>query len=447
MSEHLLPKQLAGLSRLVQLEWDVRQARDHAAVGFIAVNDTHRLVSYDHAILWRGQKHGIVNVSGGLKVEPNAPQIRWFKRLAAHLAKPSDPAPVIIQEKAVPQALRTEYSKWIGSHALWVPLTGPGKRLVGGLIFLRATAFNESEIRTLDRLGNTYGSAFCALNAPKPVTSSLITARRVKLTALAVALALAVVIPVPMTVLAEARVSPSEPFMVSAPIDGVISAIAIKPNQNVIKGQLLLNFDQTELSAAQQIAQKRVAVLDASSRSAEAQAFSDPKARAEIALLRAKLAEGRAELSFARERLAKVALRATGAGIALFDDANEWIGRPVKVGERVMVIADPNKALLEIQVAVEDALFATPGARVDFFLATAPSHPIPARLTKISYSARIQPDQTAKFVAQAVFQFDADTPPPRLGLTGTAKIHGQRVSLGYLLFRKPLAKLRRLLGI
>ena len=446
MSDDQLSRQLAGLSRLVQIEWEARQATSRQAIGFIAVNDSHRLVAYDHAIVWLARGKRIAAVSGGLKVEPTAPQIVWFNALARHIASTAGALKTApIERKGLPGPLAAAFAEWIGDYALWVPLSGPKSRLEGGLILLRATAFNDSEQRTLARLGNAYGSAMTALSARPGKPARRISKKHIGLALVPLVIALLTFVRLPMTILAEARVSPSEPMMVAAPIDGVISTISIKPNQKVSAGQLLLRFDATELYAAKQVALKRVAVLSADTQRAEAQAFSDTKARAQIAILRAKLTEGEAQLTYARQRLARISLKAPADGVAIIEDTNEWIGRPVKVGQRIMVIADPKKAELEIRVAVEDALYAAPGAKVEFFLATAPTDPIPAILSKVSYSARLQPDQSAKFIARAGFIGKGDV--PRLGLTGTARIEGRRVSLGYMLLRKPLAKLRRLLGI
>ncbi len=446
MTTHQLPKQLAGLSRLVQVEWEARQAPTREAVHYISVNDTHRLINYDHALAWSARTRCIETVSGGLKVERQAPQIVWFGKLAKHLAKSAQPElAMVIEAPKLPRSIVSDYDRWIEHYALWVPLTGPGNRIEGGLVLLRAKPFVEAEMRMLGRLGNAYGSALSALHAPAVKPGKTVLRKRLLRAGIVIAAIALLAVRLPMSVLAEARVSPSQPMVVTAPIAGVISAIAIKPNQDVMRGDVVLRFDQTELFSNREVAFKRVAVLNAESRRAEAQAFNDPKARAQIALLRARLAEGRAELAYAQERLEQTILRAPAAGIALIDDVAEWSGRPVKIGERIMVIADPRKALLEIDVAVEDALFVARGAEVEFFLATDPATPVKARLTRVSYSARLQPDQSTKFFAEAVFE--AKETPPRLGLTGTAKIYGPHVSLAYLLFRKPLAKLRRLLGV
>ena len=128
----------------------------------------------------------------------------------------------------------------------------------------------------------------------------------------------------------------------------------------------------------------------------------------------------------------------------MLEDKNQWLGRPVKIGERIMSLADPKAVRLEIQVPVEDALVASTGAEVELFLAIAPAKPVRAKLTRMSYEAKLLPNQTSAFVGEASFADAAGL--PRLGLTGTAKIYGTRAPLAYALLRRPLAHLRRLLG-
>ncbi|MEL6374756.1 MAG: HlyD family efflux transporter periplasmic adaptor subunit, partial [Pseudomonadota bacterium] len=419
---------------------------DAAAIGFIAVNDTHRLIPYDHALLWLQRPRAITAISGGLQLDPRAPQITWMADLARHLTRT---VPVnetrALSPDLVPAPLQRDYKSWIANEAQWVPLSGPKDQIVGGLILLRATAFTQAEERMLARLGSAYGFAFKAHEAPRRRGAQKRLSTPLKAAAIAVLIVGAALIPVPMNILGEAQVAAIDPVIVSAPLAGVVDEIHVKPNQTVRAGHLLFTYDASELAAEARVATKRLAVLRADSRRAEAEAFRDPKAKSEIGLLRARLAEGQAALQQARSRLDRVQVRAPRDGLLLLADPTKWSGRPVKVGERIMQIADPTRARLRIMVAVEDAAFAKPGGRVDFFLATAPRAPIRATLTRVNFIAETQPGGMLAFVADA--RFDGDAPPPRLGLTGTARITSARVSLGYLLLRKPLATLRRFFGL
>jgi hypothetical protein len=139
-----------------------------------------------------------------------------------------------------------------------------------------------------------------------------------------------------------------------------------------------------------------------------------------------------------------VRVTAPRSGIALFADPNDWIGRPVTIGERLLEIADPNKSELEIWLPVADAITLNSGAEVDFFLNVAPDAPLHAKLRQTSYEAVLSPSGVLGYRLKAELTDPAS--PPRIGLRGTAKIYGDQVSLFYYLIRRPLAAARQLLG-
>ena len=109
-----------------------------------------------------------------------------------------------------------------------------------------------------------------------------------------------------------------------------------------------------------------------------------------------------------------------------------------------MSLADPTKAKLKIDISVDDALIVERGTEVEFFLTIAPTNPVKAKLTNVSYDAQLLPNQTTAFRAEA--EFLPNEGMPRLGLTGTAKVYGERAPLIYAVLRKPLASIRRLIG-
>ena len=436
-------RQVLGLSRLIQLEGELRQADSPRSIDFIAVNDTNRVVAYDHALIWRARSGAVAAVSGGLIVDRHAPQIVWFGKAARHVltAAVDKGATVEIDKDTLPNRLHRGLERWVAGAGLVAPLLGPHGAKEGGLIVLRADAFNESERRILARIGGAIGHAIAAIEGPR---------RRFRLGfkplagAAVIAACAAGVLPVPMTVLAEAKVTPIDPTIVAAPLDGVIKTILVESNDVVPEGRSLVQFDPTELEAQRDVAAKHVAVLTADWQRLEQKAFADDKARADISVARSRLSEGESDLAYAIDKLRRADVKASNAGVVMIEDRNQWLGRPVKIGERILSLADPNKVRLEIQVPVEDALVATPGAKIEFFLAIAPAKPVAAQLTRMSYEARLLPNQTSAFTGEAAFEDDAGL--PRLGLTGTAKIYGEPVPLAYALLRRPLAHLRRVLG-
>src|SRR5258705_11943141 len=89
-----LEAQLFGLGTLVQLLKRARQAETEQELAFIIVNETHNLVPYRQAVLWRRDPEGRgkgMAVSGGAVVERNAPFTLWLNRALGRLdAQPAD---------------------------------------------------------------------------------------------------------------------------------------------------------------------------------------------------------------------------------------------------------------------------------------------------------------------------------------------------------------------
>ena len=74
-----------------------------------------------------------------------------------------------------------------------------------------------------------------------------------------------------------------------------------------------------------------------------------------------------------------------------------------------------------------------------------PLSSLQATIERASYDATLAPDGTLAYVVRA--RLKPGQRLPRIGLRGTAKIYAGRVTLGYYLLRKPVAFLRRSIGV
>jgi hypothetical protein len=158
-----------------------------------------------------------------------------------------------------------------------------------------------------------------------------------------------------------------------------------------------------------------------------------------------KVREKEAELAAMDALTERVEVRAERDGVAIFSDTNDWLGRPVQTGERVMQLAQPEDAGILVWLAVADAINLEEGAPVQLFLHTDPLRPRSGRLIEASYQALPSPDDLASYRLRATLE--PGTELPRIGLRGTARLSGEWVSLGYYLFRRPLASVREWTGL
>jgi multidrug efflux pump subunit AcrA (membrane-fusion protein) len=253
-------------------------------------------------------------------------------------------------------------------------------------------------------------------------------------------------LPIHQTVLAPAEIIALNAVAVAAPVEGVIKTFHVQPNQPVRAGQRLFSFDDTTLRNRRDIAARGLDVAAIESHGAQQRAFDDTKARGEVATLQGRIAERRAELRAVEEQLRRIDVTAPRDGIAVFGDVNDWQGRPVVIGERVMQLADPDEAGVMVFLAVADAIALEQGARIRLFLDVAPLAPLDATLSETSYLAVLSPDGVASYRLRARL-LAPGAGAARIGLKGTAKVYGEQVTLAYYLFRRPLSALRQWAGV
>ncbi|MDB5599541.1 MAG: hypothetical protein JWN71_1585 [Xanthobacteraceae bacterium] len=442
-----LQAQLFALSTLVQLVKRARHAKSAQELAFIAVNETHSLIAYRQAVLWRHEGTGrgrVVAISGTPVAERHAPLTLWLSRAMAALDRK------IKSETAMPvtaadldQSLASEWAEWLPAHGLWVPVIGPQGPL-GALLLAREQPWSDGDRYLLQELADGYAHAWSGQLGRRRSLSGRLRPRGLVKLAIAAALIGALFLPVTLSALAPAEVVPYEPTIVRAPLDGVVDHFKVQPNDTVKQGQLLLALDPRTIENKVDVARKALQVAEAEYRQAAQSAVFDDKSRALLAVLKGRMDQRRADVDYTQSLLDRINVTASRDGIALFSDPNDWIGRPVTIGERLLDIANPASAEIEIWLPVADAIALEPGSDVAFFLNVAPADPLSARLRLASYEATLAPSGVLGYRLKASLK-PGET-PPRIGLRGTAKVYGERVTLFYYLMRRPLAAARQFLG-
>jgi multidrug efflux pump subunit AcrA (membrane-fusion protein) len=250
-------------------------------------------------------------------------------------------------------------------------------------------------------------------------------------------------VPVRLSVLAPGELVPRNPMVVRAPLDGVIDAFHVQPNQDVTQGQALFGFDEALIRSRLRVAQQSLATAQAEYRQTAQQSLVDARVRPQLAALTGRIEEREAETAFLREQLQRSRVAAPQAGIALFDDPTQWIGKPVVVGERILRIAAPDDVEIEAWLPVADAIELPPGTPVQLFLNARPLEPVAATLRFMAHEAVQRPDGSWAYRLRATLAAPAGQ---RVGLKGTARLEGESVPLAYWVMRRPIATARAWLG-
>ena len=455
------PDAVTKLAKLLDLSQRARSAGSARELGFLLVNDTLELALYRQAALWLPNE-GLYALSGLVQVEANAPYALWLDQVCAHLALQPDALTSTLTAVDLPPDLSVQWAEWWPNHAMWLALppesAHPNKGQACGLLLVGDMPWPLETQALLREWVDTWWHAFRALYrpqrwswralsrgvraglAPKP-RRSWWRQPRWQWSALALVV---MVLPVRLTVLAPGELVPAHPVVIRAPLDGVLDVFHVQPNQRVVKDQPLFGFDEALIQSRLEVANQTLVTAQAEYRQTSQQALTDAKFRPQLTVLTGKIDEKRTGVDFLKEQLSRARVLAPRDGVALFDDPTEWIGRPVAVGERIMRIAAPKDIEVEAWLPLADAIALPPGAPVDLYLNASPFSSVSATLRYMAHDAVQRPDGSYAYRVRASLAAPTDH---RVGLKGTAKLHGPRVPLIYWALRRPLASFRAALGV
>lgn len=439
------------LATFTQLEKEARTAVNIKELMFIIANRTRRLVQYTQSIVWSyeglNDQVNIRAISAVSVINYDAPYIVWISKVIQHLQVKfeTDRKVQIITRDGLPDNLAKDWANWLPSEVLVCPIYTISGLYLGGILLNREQPWQDYEKNILVQLIHAYGHAWYSLKYAREVNQQVAPQKRkfiLKIVALCVLIFF--LIPVHQTVLAPSEIVARDPSVISPAMDGVVDKIYVEPNQSVSKGQVLFSLDATEINNENNIAEKALAVSLEKYRKVGQHAFVNNEAKGDIALLKLEMEKSQAKLEYTKHLLSRIQVRAPHDGVVIFSDKSDWIGKPVKTGEKVMLVANPNKKELSIWLPVTDAIALDRGAPIKLFLNVAPLRSISAILVFASYSAVERPDNVLAYHLKAKF-IDEET-VPRIGLKGTSKIYGDKVFMFYYLFWRPIAYVRQKIG-
>ncbi|MBR9858596.1 MAG: HlyD family efflux transporter periplasmic adaptor subunit [Gammaproteobacteria bacterium] len=442
------------VAALLGLEQQLRKAGSLAQLFYTLVNQTHHCVAYTQSVLLLGEelRHlEVVAASDIPTVDYTSPFVAWVERLARYWAQQDSARQLsALDAGQVSAALRLDWQDMAPEQLLWIPLRSEAQdgRILGALLLFRAAPWTEQERGIMEHLSGTMGHTVFALQRRSPFKRLLQRLRQQKTWLLLTLVLMALLwTPLRLSTLAPVEVIARDPLVISAPLNGAVTQVTVAPNQWVQAGETLVQFEHTELASEHEIAQQALLVAQAELKTVQQSGFMDPTQKARLAELESQVSLRQAELRHAGSRLEKATLTAPGAGIAVLGDPNEWKGRPVKIGERIMLLADPKAVELEIMLAVKDSIALQPGAEVKVFFDNDPLSAWPASIHHAGYEPQRTPDNQVAYrlVARLGGEQD-DAALPRIGTRGTAKVYGERVSLFFYLFRRPITSARQWLG-
>ena len=440
---------------LRDLSHRARRAESDRELGFLFVNDTLALAPYRQAALWLAEE-GAWSLSGVVQIDANVPYVQWLDAVARHLQSVGGGKVWSFTASDLPADLAADWAQWWPVHALW--LGASAGVMDGAGIFLRDAPWTDDELLALQEWSEVWWHAFAAVHRPRIAhlrgwrtrllnmlawQDDLVWWRQRRLQMVAVVLAV-LLWPVRLTVLAPGELVPAHPLVIRAPLDGVIDVFHIQPNQLVQAQQPLFSFDEIVIQSRLAVAMQALATAETDYRQTSQMALNDAKSKTQLGLLVGKVEERRAEIDALQEQLTRARVLTPQAGVVLMDDPSEWIGKPVATGERILRIATLDDVEVEAWLPLADAINLDVGDEVVLYLSASPLSPVSATLRYMAHDAVQRPDGSFAYRIRATL---GSKTHHRVGLKGTAKLHGGWAPLSYWVLRRPWATVRQYLGL
>lgn len=445
------------LGMVLQLAHRARRAsRDE--LPFIIANETRQLLAYRQSALWtvQGGEPRLAALSGLAMPDMQSPYVAWMQKFAKwRLAKHADgepggermPAaaialPALAVAEGTPSWL-AEWAEWIPGYGLEAVLFGPGGWVCGYVCLFRDTEFTESEAALFGHLAENYGDSLGGSQMRPGFRAGKMNFWRMAGVAVALLFIAAMLVPRPQTALAPAEVAARRPALVRAGVEGVVESFLVEPNQEVREGQPLLRLEDTQLRTRLAVAEKAAEMARTELRQLQEAALHDAKAKPRLPLARGRVEQLEAEAAYVGSLLERVVATSPMNGVALLDNPDEWLGRPVGLGQKIMMVADPGDVMLEIFLPAAETMPLSSGDELLFFPNIAPASPLRARIVFVGYRAVDTPGIGLALPLRAEF---VGTEQPMLGLRGTARLHGEPLPLGLIILRRPIMAVRQWLG-
>jgi len=387
-------------------------------------------------------------VSGREDINDQSPLVTLWKNIVASLKEDNTVRILKSTSTDLENEWQTLIEKTSGLSVLWVPLIVNGK-LRAGLWLERwgKDIWDVGESEIMNSFSQSLSLSWKHLNPESRWYSKRFF--RFQRTAMAIAGLVIVCLlyfpTVSLRVVAPCEIVPKEPEIVAAPLEGVIKQVMVQPGDYVRDGDLLFTYEDRVIIQELKVAQKQVQIVKSQYNRARLRAFKDEEAMENLRSLKYRIEQEKIRLKLVESNVKHLEVRAHSDGICMVDNPEDWRGRPVQIGERVVMLFVPEKSKVKIFLPENDYIQFDWEKPVQLILNADPGTKHQAKLNYVAPQTSENPEGGVSFIAEAALT-DTDV-RIMVGSKGSAIVYGEEVRMGYWLIRKPLAGIRDLLGI
>ncbi len=252
----------------------------------------------------------------------------------------------------------------------------------------------------------------------KPADSREHRWRRTAWTAAAITIAVGLLVPFEQPITSPARIEGAIEREITAPIDGFLESVAVRPGDTVVADQVLISLSRRELDI-------ELGQLEAELQQHQAQANAAMSAgdRATMADAQALANQTKAKLALSRFQLEQTSIRAPLAGTILQGDLSERENTPVDRGEVLFKLAPDKKLRVIIEVAEEDIIDVKNHQTGELALSALPWQRFPLVVERIAPVATVIEDRNVVEVLASITDHPEAVKPGQRGVVHLSYKH------------------------
>ena len=450
-----LKNKLHIFSAVMRLTKDAFACKDLTALGIHIVNNSRILLQFDRALLLdqRGGKGSLVAEYAFAAANAHTEYVSSMIKLSRIFMKnlPADKSPLLVEKdssiynlcmETAPEATGVIFSEM--KVLAVIPLVSPRNPLSEKEPFLWITEYREalpghfSAAAAL--LAPDYGNALWSHTVTGLASrilrySKKITFGRILLILLLLFIAALFTVRVEHTVSAEFAVKSHTIHASYAWFDCIIRKCYFNDGDKIRKGDSILEYDTERMKylLASATAQKRETQAQYETESKAA--FTDREKLGRLKVLQYKIQQADIAIAEAQWYLKNSIVKAPADGIlALTGGSSDALtGRALHLGEKQFELLSEKDMIAEVMVNEKDASVLAGKPKIVLFLHTKPEEPIQVEIL----SSRFYPELTESniYSYHVKARMLTDVSQLRYGMRGIARVTGEKVLLGYYLFR------------
>ena len=431
---------------LLEYEFELRNAEDRAHLQFIVTHHIRKITGSELCFLSRRNQYSklkVVAASNLVTIDQSSPQINCVNRL---LKKFNASENVIFGDTKGLNLDNSEASLFPPYFAIIKLLSKfQNDNLSEYLVIFRYRSFLASEKSLLQLLSDNAVHAMLALDGRKKNTWTLVNKLKgyVYFGVLIIVLSCLFFIKVPLSVVAPVEVVPRNARIISAPFNGVISKIYVVPGQFVDTGDVILEYDRTELDIDIKRAKAALAFEKARLSQISNQGTIDSSLRGEKLILEAKVKVSSIELEQAILKQQKSVIIASQPGYINLDRADYLQGLPVQTGDRILSIIDPENIHVKLELPTSNAIKPDTAKEVRISFDHKPLNSWSGSIVHSDFEPSLNSKGILSYAIYLQLNNNFGWELPRVGQRGNARLSGPTVRLGYQVFRKPILMLKK----